>query len=68
MFPEKPSTTDPSARPDDIDTDLGILKTGKEADVFLLERADPHDPEQPVVIAAKRYRSADHRTFRALPR
>ena len=22
-----------------IDTDLGILKTGKEADVFLLERA-----------------------------
>ena len=24
-----------------IDTDLGILKTGKEADVFLLERGDP---------------------------
>ena len=27
-----------------IDTELGILKTGKEADVFLVERADPHDP------------------------
>ena len=46
-----------------IDTDLGILKTGKEADVFLLERADPHDPDGGVVMAAKRYRSTDHRTF-----
>ena len=27
-----------------IDTELGILKTGKEADVFLLERADPLAP------------------------
>ena len=26
-------------RPAAIDTELGILKTGKEADVFLLERA-----------------------------
>ena len=24
-----------------IDTELGILKTGKEADVFLVERNDP---------------------------
>ncbi|WP_232677777.1 serine protein kinase RIO [Nocardioides sp. R-C-SC26] len=46
-----------------IDTDLGILKTGKEADVFLLERADPHDPSQQVVMAAKRYRSPEHRSF-----
>ncbi len=46
-----------------IDTELGILKTGKEADVFLLERADPKDPEGGVVMAAKRYRSTDHRTF-----
>jgi RIO kinase 1 len=46
-----------------IDTELGILKTGKEADVFLLERADPHDPEGGVVMAAKRYRSTEHRTF-----
>jgi RIO kinase 1 len=46
-----------------IDTDLGILKTGKEADVVLLERADPHDPAHAVVMAAKRYRSTEHRTF-----
>ena len=46
-----------------IDTELGILKTGKEADVFLIERADPHDPDLGVVMAAKRYRSTEHRTF-----
>ncbi|MBF4770002.1 serine/threonine protein kinase [Nocardioides agariphilus] len=46
-----------------IDTELGILKTGKEADVFLLERADPHDPDSGVVMAAKRYRDRDHRSF-----
>lgn len=46
-----------------IDTDLGVLKTGKEADVFLLERADPHDPAGGVVMAAKRYRDAGHRSF-----
>ena len=46
-----------------IDTELGILKTGKEADVFLVERTDPHDPEGAVVMAAKRYRDRDHRTF-----
>jgi RIO kinase 1 len=43
-----------------IDTELGILKTGKEADVFLLERATP---ERSVVLAAKRYRGIDHRLF-----
>ena len=46
-----------------IDTELGILKTGKEADVFLVERADPHRPDEGVVMAAKRYRDTDHRTF-----
>ena len=46
-----------------IDTDLGILKTGKEADVVLLERAVPGDSGHAVVLAAKRYRSAEHRTF-----
>ena len=46
-----------------IDTELGILKTGKEADVFLLERADPHAPDDGVVMAAKRYRDTDHRSF-----
>ncbi|TNM41143.1 serine/threonine protein kinase [Nocardioides albidus] len=46
-----------------VDTDLGILKTGKEADVNLVDRTDPHDPTQSVVMAAKRYRSPEHRTF-----
>jgi RIO kinase 1 len=46
-----------------IDADLGILKTGKEADVFLVERSDPLAPEEGVVMAAKRYRSTDHRNF-----
>lgn len=45
-----------------VETDLGVLKTGKEADVFLLERAVPATGES-VVLAAKRYRSTDHRNF-----
>ncbi len=44
-----------------IDTELGVLKTGKEADVFLLERAVPDGPG--VVMAAKRYRGEEHRSF-----
>jgi len=66
----EPLCRGPEPRPDwvvtsqgAIDTDLGILKTGKEADVFLLERADPLEPERGVVMAAKRYRDTDHRTF-----
>lgn len=46
-----------------IDTELGIVKTGKEADVFLLERAVPGDPSRATLLAAKRYRSTDHRQF-----
>jgi RIO kinase 1 len=46
-----------------LDTELGVLKTGKEADVFLLERAVPGDPTQSVVLAAKRYRGEEHRSF-----
>ncbi len=46
-----------------IDTELGVLKTGKEADVFLVERAVPGRDDRAVVMAAKRYRSAEHRTF-----
>jgi RIO kinase 1 len=46
-----------------VDTDLGILKTGKEGDVFLLERAVPDDPNRRSVLAAKRYRDNDHRQF-----
>ena len=44
-----------------IETELGILKTGKEADVFLLERAV--SGQDGCVLAAKRYRDADHRLF-----
>ncbi|TPX05169.1 serine/threonine protein kinase, partial [Schumannella luteola] len=46
-----------------IDTELGVLKTGKEADVFLVERAVPDDPAESVLLAAKRYRSPEHRDF-----
>lgn len=46
-----------------IDTELGILKTGKEGDVFLVERAVAADPDQSVVLAAKRYRNDQHRSF-----
>lgn len=46
-----------------LDTELGVLKTGKEADVFLIERAVPDDPAQRTRLAAKRYRSEDHRSF-----
>jgi len=45
-----------------VDTELGILKTGKEADVFLLERAVP-DTDRAVLLAAKRYRDSRHRMF-----
>ncbi|MDQ1572237.1 MAG: kinase 1 [Actinomycetota bacterium] len=41
-----------------IDTELGIVKSGKEADVFLIERAVPGDPEQSSILAAKRYRGS----------
>ncbi|MEJ2869323.1 RIO1 family regulatory kinase/ATPase [Actinomycetospora sp. OC33-EN08] len=44
-----------------VDTELGVLKTGKEADVHLLERAVPYGPS--CLLAAKRYRSAEHRAF-----
>jgi RIO kinase 1 len=45
-----------------IDTELGIVKTGKEADVFLLRRAVP-DGGQSCLLAAKRYRDPEHRLF-----
>lgn len=44
-----------------LDTDLGLIKTGKEADVFLLERAVPG--AESCLLAAKRYRSTEHRLF-----
>lgn len=73
----EPLCRGPEPRPDwlvtsqgALDTDLGLLKTGKEADVFLLERALPADDPQNdgslgthVVMAAKRYRGEDERAF-----
>ncbi len=44
------------------DTELGILKTGKEADVFLLRRGVP-ETDRSCLVAAKRYRAAEHRLF-----
>jgi RIO kinase 1 len=54
-----------------IDTELGVLKTGKEADVFLLRRAVPEDTPPAhlagaapsCLLAAKRYRAREHRSF-----
>lgn len=43
------------------DTRLGVLKTGKEADVGLLERAVPGGPG--CLLAVKTFRSAEHRLF-----
>ncbi len=44
------------------DSELGILKTGKEADVFLLRRGVPVTGPS-CLLAAKRYRAAEHRLF-----
>ncbi|QGN47862.1 serine protein kinase RIO [Micromonospora sp. WMMD558] len=44
------------------DTDLGVLKTGKEADVHLVRRAVP-GTDRSCLLAVKRYRDADHRLF-----
>jgi RIO kinase 1 len=49
-------TTSPGA----IDTDLGVFKTGKEADVSLIRRTHG---ENSVLLAAKQYRDAQHRMF-----
>ncbi|MET9403426.1 RIO1 family regulatory kinase/ATPase [Kitasatospora sp. NPDC002965] len=45
-----------------VDTELGIVKTGKEADVFLLERGVPGTGRR-TLMAAKRYRDSQHRMF-----
>ena len=45
-----------------VDSELGVLKTGKEADVYLVRRGVP--PSGPsCLLAAKRYRDAGHRMF-----
>jgi RIO kinase 1 len=45
-----------------VDTELGMLKTGKEADVYLVRRELP-GTDKVSVLAAKRYRDGDHRLF-----
>ncbi|WP_163506791.1 serine protein kinase RIO [Fodinicola acaciae] len=45
-----------------VDHELGVLKTGKEADVFLIRREVPGG--RSCLLAAKRYRTAEHRSFR----
>ncbi|MEV6925737.1 RIO1 family regulatory kinase/ATPase [Dactylosporangium sp. NPDC051485] len=59
----------PSPRPEWViteaaarDTGRGVLKTGKEADVHLVERAVPGTGRR-ALLAAKRYRAAEHRLF-----
>jgi len=51
-----------------IDTELGVVKTGKEADLYLIERFDPgltrdEPPRKRSTLAAKRYRTLEHRDF-----
>ncbi|WP_436521702.1 serine protein kinase RIO [Actinoplanes sp. HUAS TT8] len=45
-----------------VDSELGVLKTGKEADVFLVRRWLPATG-QVSMLAAKRYRDGEHRMF-----
>ena len=45
-----------------VDSELGVLKTGKEADVFLLRRGVPGTGRS-CLLAAKRYRDTQHRLF-----
>lgn len=46
-----------------FDTELGILKTGKEADVHLIERAVPGAAGPSSILAAKRYRGNEMSDF-----
>jgi RIO kinase 1 len=45
-----------------VDVELGVLKTGKEADVHLIWRGVP-DTDRHTLLAAKRYRDGEHRLF-----
>ena len=48
-----------------VEQDLGVLKTGKEADVHLLRRWLPDGTDSPTesLLAAKRYRGSENRLF-----
>jgi RIO kinase 1 len=69
-----PTERGPEPRPDwlvtsaaAIDTELGVVKSGKEAGLFLIERAIPDAPADvpgnAVLLAAKRYRTSEHSDF-----
>jgi RIO kinase 1 len=45
-----------------IDVDRGVVRTGKEADIHLVERTDPGTGAS-CLLADKRYRSQQHRMF-----
>ena len=67
------ATHGPKPRPDwvitalgAVEADLGVLKTGKEADVHVVRRWIPDGTDTPAVdsyLAAKRYRTGEHRMF-----
>jgi RIO kinase 1 len=67
------ATHGPQPRPDwvitalgAVEADLGVLKTGKEADVHILRRWIPDGTTTPAFdsfLAAKRYRTGEHRMF-----
>lgn len=67
------ATHGPTPRPDwvitalgAVETDLGVLKTGKEADVHIVRRWIPDGTTTPATdsfLAAKRYRTGEHRMF-----
>jgi RIO kinase 1 len=67
------ATHGPKPRPDwvitalgAVEADLGVLKTGKEADVHVLRRWVPDGTDTPALdsyLAAKRYRTGEHRLF-----
>jgi RIO kinase 1 len=63
------ATHGPTPRPDwvitdlgAVEADLGILKSGKEADVHVVRRWVP-GTHRSGLLAAKRYRSSEHRMF-----
>ncbi|GAB3154236.1 RIO kinase 1 [Micromonospora sonneratiae] len=45
-----------------VDTELGVLKTGKEAEVHLVRRGVP-GTDRSCLLAVKRYRAPEHRLF-----
>ncbi|WP_022881399.1 serine protein kinase RIO [Gryllotalpicola ginsengisoli] len=69
-----PTERGPEPRPDwvvtsagAVDTELGVVKSGKEAELYLIERAVPgasgERPGEASVLAAKRYRTPDNSDF-----